>query len=113
MTRKGCRITDFCGHILWDIANMVMVACHHLDGIRVIGIAWFCFQGTFELSEIFVNILTIGHACNIELDDFKLVVILWPDAYVVAFVFDAEVLELLDGSIFTFDGTDGHSNRLV
>lgn len=32
MTRKGCRITDFCGHILWDIANMVMVegndCCH-------------------------------------------------------------------------------------
>ena len=99
MTRKGCRITDFCGHILWDIANMVMVACQHFDGIGVIGIVRFCFQGTFELSEIFVNIVSVRDSGNIEFYNVKLAIILWPDADVVAFVLDAEVLEILNGCV--------------
>ena len=88
-----------CGHILGDVADMVAVNSKHLDGIGVIGIVWFCFQGTFELSEIFVNIVLVRHASNIELYNVKLAIILWPDAYVVAFVLDAEVLESLDRCI--------------
>ena len=87
---------------------MVAINSKHLDGILVIGIVWFCFQGTFELSEIFVNIISVRHASNIELYNVKLAIILWPDADVVALILDTEILELLNGCIRITTTDDFH-----
>ena len=74
---------------------MVTIGSEYLDGVWVILIGRFCLQGAFELAKIVVNILTIGHACNIELDDFELIVILGPYGDVVAIIYETEMFKHL------------------
>ena len=50
---------DFSCHILWHVANMMTIRCEYLDSIRVIGIGGFCLQGSFKLTEVVVDILTV------------------------------------------------------
>ena len=81
---------------------MMTIGGENLNGIRVILIIWFCFQSAFELTKVVVNILTIGHACNIELDYFELIVVFWPDGDMVAMIYEAEVFKHLYLCFFIF-----------
>ena len=73
----------------------------HLYGIWVVFVSWLWFQSTDTFAKIVVYVLAVGDACNIELDIVYALkaLILWPDADMVAFVLDAEVLEFMDGCI--------------
>jgi hypothetical protein len=84
----------------------------YLDSVLVVGVGRVGFQGGNKLAEVFVYVLAVGDACNLEFDVIYTLkaLIFGPHADVVAFVLDAEVLEFLDGGVFTVWGTDGHSD---
>ena len=73
-------------------------------------------EGTFDgrghiISNFYAVILfTILNACNIKSYHIKMVIVLWPDDDVVAFVLDAEVAEFLDWYIFVVVRTDDYTN---
>ena len=48
---------------------------------------------------MFIDVFAVRDACNGEFEIVTYAHILWPDADVIAFVFDAEILEFLDGCI--------------
>ena len=103
---------DFVCPIFGDVADAVAIVGEYLDGIRVIFIGWLRLQGGSEFTKVFFHVLAMGDACNIELNIVYALkaFILWPHADVVAFILDAEVLEFLDGGVFSVGGTDGHSD---
>ena len=71
----------------------------YFDSVRVILVCWFCFQGADVLTEIFVDVVAVRHACDGELQDFADSVVFGPYGDMVTFVFDAEVLEFLNDRI--------------
>ena len=101
MAWDGRKVTDALRLILRDVTNAVAIAGEYLDGIGIIGVGGVWFQGGYKLTEVVVYVLAIGNACNGEFEIVTYALILWPHADMVAFVFDTEVLEFLDGGIFT------------
>ena len=85
------------------------VASDYLDSIRIIWIGGFWYKVGNEFAKMFVDMFAVGDACDIEPDIVQTLItlILRPYTYVVAFVFDAEITEFLDGSIFAAVRTDG------
>lgn len=79
------KFTDTVGHVFRDIADMVAVFSEHLDGVGVVRVVGFCLQGADVLTEVVGALIAL---------------ILWPYADVVAFVFNAEVLEFMNGWLF-------------
>jgi hypothetical protein len=79
----------------------VAVIGHYLDGIGVVGVCGVGDEGCHKFAEVLVYMLAVGNACNIELYIVYTLktLILWPDADVVAFILDAEVLKFLNGCI--------------
>ena len=73
----------------------------YLDGVLVIGVGRVGFQGGGELADVFIDVFAVRDACNSEFDVVYTLkaLVFWPDANVVAFVLDAEVLKFLDGCI--------------
>ena len=53
-------------------------------------------------TDIILNVAAMRHACNVKFDIIEVLYasILWPYADVIAFVFDAEVLEFLNDWLF-------------
>jgi hypothetical protein len=110
-----CESSNITDYVLGNVTYAVTITGEYLDGIWVIGIGWLRLQGGSEFAEVVVHVISVFNACNIK---FQVVhalyaLILWPDTYVVAFVLDAEVLEFLDGHLFSVGRTDGHLNRLA
>ena len=97
-----CKLTDASCHVFGDISNMVAVRSKYLNGVCVVWVGWLRFKCTDVLTKIAPYVFTMGHACNIELDIVYILhtSILRPHADVIAFVFDAEVLELLNSRLF-------------
>jgi hypothetical protein len=104
-------LADFCCHTLGDIADMVSIGSKHLDSVRIVGVGGFSFEGTNKLAEVVVYVVAMGHAGDMELNNIKLVVVFWPYAHMVAFVFDAEVLEFADGHILVTVRVNGYSDE--
>ena len=92
--------TDFEGYFFWDISQVVAVMGEHLDGVSIVGVGWFGFEGAFTLTDIVVDVFSVGNAGNRELYDVKLVMVFRPYTDVVAFVLDAEVFQLLDFGVW-------------
>ena len=90
-------VTDVLRLVFWNIADTVAFTGDYLDGVLVVGVGRVGFQDGIELAEVFIDVFAMCDACNIELDIIYTLItlILGPDAYVVAFVFDAEVAETL------------------
>jgi hypothetical protein len=88
------------------------VVGHYFDGIGVIVVGGVGDEGCHKFAEVFTYVFAVSDACNIELDVVYTLIalILWPDAYVVAFVLDAEVAEFLDWYIFVVVRTDDYTN---
>jgi hypothetical protein len=110
-TREGGKTADVGGRVTGNIADTVAFAGYYFNGIGVVRVSRVCDKGRDELTEVLINMLAVRDACNTEL---KVVYTLnalnlWPDAYVIAFVFDAEVLELLS---FSDRGIVGHSGLI-
>ena len=106
---EGDEATDVGSCVTGDVAETVAFAGDYLNGVGVIRIAGVCDEGSNELSKVLIDVLAVRDACNTEL---KVVYTLnalnlWPDADVVAFVFNAEVPE---GLSFSDGGTVGHSD---
>ena len=93
------KVTDGRCCVTWHVANAVAVVSDYLDSIRIVWIGGFWYKVGNEFAKMFADTFAVGDACNIELHIVANVLVLWPDAYVVAFVIDAEVLEFLDGCI--------------
>ena len=89
----------FSCHVFWDVADMMSVRGEYLDGILVVVVCWFRFHGANEFTNVIVDIVTVGHSCDIELQIISYELVFGPDADVVAFVLDAEVLQLLHGCV--------------
>jgi len=104
-------LADFCRRIHGDIAGMVSIGGKYLDSVRVVGIGGFRFECTDKLAEVVVYVVAMGHAGDMELNNIKLVVVFWPYAHMVAFVFDAEVLEFADGHILVTVRVNGYSDE--
>ena len=87
--------------VTWYVANAVTVGGDYFDSIRIVWIGGFWNKVSNELTKKFVDMFTVGDACDIEPDIVQTLItlILRPYTYVVAFVFDAEVAEFLDGCI--------------
>jgi hypothetical protein len=51
---------------------VVTVRSKYLDGVGVVGVGGFWLQGADELTEVVVDVITVGYACNVELYDVKL-----------------------------------------
>jgi hypothetical protein len=98
---KGGDVTDSICSVAGDIAEVMTVRSEYLDGIFVVVVCWLWFQCGNELTKVVVDTFVMRDSCNIELDIVYTLkaLILWPYAYVVALVLDAEVLEFLDGCI--------------
>lgn len=95
----GGEIADFGCCVTRHITDAMAVVGHYLDGIGVIVVGRVGFKGGSELSDVFIDVFAMCDACNREFDIVTYALILWPDADMVAFVFDAEVLKFLDGCI--------------
>lgn len=93
------KVTDDRYCVTWHVADAVAVVSDYLDSIRIVWIGGFWYKVCNELSKMFADTFAVGDSCNIELQIVADVLVLWPDADVVAFVFDAKVLEFLDGCI--------------
>jgi hypothetical protein len=99
LARECGIVADFASHVCWDVAEVVTVRSEYLDGVWVVFVSWLWFQGALKLAKVVVDIVTVGHSCDIELYYIKLVIVFWPDGDVIAFVFFAEVFEFLDGRV--------------
>ena len=93
------KVTDDRCCVTWHVANAVTVGGDYFDSIRIVWIGGFWYKAGNEFAKMFADTFAVGDACDIELHIVADVLFLWPDAYVVAFVFGAEVLEFLDGRI--------------
>ena len=94
-------VTDVLRLVFGDVSDTVAFTGDYLDGVLVVGVGWVGFQGGSELSEVFINVFALCDARNGELEIVTYALILWPDADMVAFVLDAEVLKFFDGCIRT------------
>ena len=74
---------------------MVSIRRKHLDGIWVIRIVRFWLQCTNKLAKIIVYAITMSDTSNIELDHFKLIIILGPYGDMVAMVYETKVFKHL------------------
>lgn len=95
-TREGGEVANVGGCVAGNIADAVAFWGDYGDGLRVVGVGGFGLQGGNKLSEVFVDVLTVGDACNRELKVVAYALVFRPDAYVTAFVTEAEVIETLD-----------------
>jgi hypothetical protein len=108
--RDGGDATDFRSHVAWNVADTVAITGDYLDGLRVVLVVRVSDKSGNELAKVIVDVLAVGNACDGELDDIKLVTVLGPYADVIAFVFDAEVLEFLNGCIFAVTRIDDYTD---
>lgn len=108
--REGGDATDFRSHVAWDKSDTVAFTSDYLDGLRVVLVVRVSDKVGNKLAKVVVDVLAVGNACDGELDDIKLVTVLGPYADVIAFVFDAEVAELLDWYIFVVERTNYHTH---
>ena len=63
---EGGEVANVLGLVHRYIADVMTISCEDLDGIRVVLVGWFCFQGTGTLAKIVVDIITMRHACNVK-----------------------------------------------
>lgn len=110
-TGEGGKAANVGGCVMGNVTETVSFAGYYLNGIGVIRIGGVCDKGSDELAKVLIDVLAVRDACNTEL---KVVYALnalnlWPDAYVVAFVFNTEVPE---GLSFSDGGTVGHSGGI-
>ena len=94
-------VTDVLRLVFGNVADTVAFMSDYLDGVLVVGVGRVWFQGGNELAKVLIYMLAMCDARNIELEIIHTLItlILWPDADVVAFIFDAEVLKFLDWCI--------------
>lgn len=88
-------VTDIGGLVFGDVANMVAFMSDYLNSVLVVGVGRIWFHGGSELAKVFIDVFAMCDACNGELEIVTYALIFWPDAYVVAFVFDAKILKTL------------------
>jgi hypothetical protein len=94
-------VTDVLRLVFGDVANAVAFMSDYLDSVLVVGVGRVGFQGGSELAKVLIYMFAVRDACNgkFEIIHTLITLILWPDADVVAFIFDAEVLKFLDWCI--------------
>jgi hypothetical protein len=107
----GDKTADVCGRVTGNIADAVAFAGYYLDCVGVIRVSGVCDKGSDELAKMLIDVFAVRDACNTEL---KVVYALnalnlGPDADMVAFVFNTEMLE---GLSFSDGGTVGHSGGI-
>lgn len=98
-TWKVANVTDGIGGVLGYIAEVMTVRSKYLDGVRIVGVCRFRLQGSDKLTEVAVDSFSVENAGNVELDIPTNRLVFRPYAYIVSFVLDAEVSELLDWRI--------------
>ncbi len=108
---EGREAANVGGCVAWDVAETVAFAGYYLDCVGVIRVSRVCDKGSDEFAKVLIDVLAVRDACN---TDLKVVYApnalnLWPDAYVVAFVFNTEVLE---GLSFSDGETVGHPDMI-
>ena len=108
---EGGEAANVGGRVTGNVADAVTFAGYYLDCVGVIRIGGVSDESRDELAKVLVDVLAVRDACNTELKVIYALnaLNLWPDAYVVAFVFYAEVLE---GTGFSDGGTVGHSGMI-
>ena len=91
-TGEGYGVSDSCSHIPGYIADTVTFVCHNLDGVWIAGIRWFRLQGSDKLAEVFIDMFTVGNACNIKFYNVWHILIFWPYLYIITIILDAKVM---------------------
>jgi hypothetical protein len=61
----------FSCRVFWDVTDMMSIRSEHFDGIGIVGVGGFGFEGTFELAKVLVKVATIFNTCNMESYDVK------------------------------------------
>ena len=100
---------DLGGHVLRNIADAMSVTGNYLNGILVVWVRRVGDEGAGELSDVVFDIIHVVHPGDGEVQVIAEALVLWPDADVVAFVLDAEVLQVLHlGIVFFGDDVEVH-----
>jgi hypothetical protein len=89
---EGSGLTDFGCHILGDIPKVMAVVCQDLDGVPVISVGRFLFEGADKFADVFVHALAKRDTGYPKLQAFTLSFVLWPHAYIVAIATGLEIL---------------------
>ena len=89
--RELCVTSYLVCHVFWDITKFLSIGCEYGYCIRIVWIIWFGFQHGDTLADMTSSII-MRYACNCKFEAIKPIVILWPDADMIAVVFDAEIL---------------------
>lgn len=105
----GGERTDLGGHVLRNVADTMAVSGNYLDGVEVVWVRRVGDEGADELSDVVADVIHVVHPGDGEVQVIAEALVLWPDADVVAFVFDAEVLQVLHlGIVFFGDDVEVH-----
>lgn len=101
-TGESGEVTDVGGLVFGDVADAMAFTGNYLDGVLVVVVCRVGFQGGSELADVLIYMFAVRDACNGEFEKIHTseTLILWPDADVVAFVFDAEIAEPFHLRIF-------------
>lgn len=99
---EGGERADLGGHVLGNIADAMSVTGNYLDGILVVWVRRVGDEGAGELSDVVTDVIHVVHPGDGEVQVIAEALVLWPYADVVAFVFDAEVLQVIHLGIFFF-----------
>jgi hypothetical protein len=94
-TGESGEVTDVLRLVFGDVADTVAFTGDYFDGVLVVGIGRVGFQGGSELTEVLIYMFAVRDTCNGKLEIVTNTLILWPDADMVAFVFDTEIAETL------------------
>ena len=94
---------DLSGHVLGNVADAMAVSGNYLDGIGVVWVRRVGDEGAGELSDVVFDIIHVVHPGDGEVQVIAEALVFWPDADVVAFVLDAEVLQVLHLGIVSDD----------
>lgn len=89
--RELCIISHLVCHIFWDITKFLPIGGKDGYCIQIVWIIWFRFQHGDKLADMTSSII-MRYACDCEFKRIELVVVFGPDADMIAFVFDAEIL---------------------
>ena len=108
---EGGEAANVGGRVTGNVADAVTFAGYYLDCVGVIRIGGVSDESRDELAKVLVDVLAMCDACNTELEVVYTLnaLNLWPDADMVAFVFNAKVLKELN---FSDGGTVGHSDMI-
>lgn len=91
---KGSEIADTYRHVFWDVADVMTVRSKHFDCVWIVCVCWLWFQGADTFAKVVVDIVTVGHSCDVELQEVTNLLTFWPHADIVAGVFGTEVFQI-------------------